>query len=149
MEINAEVYREAALEHVVTARELYDLDRYVLTHYVAGLSVECIFRAYRYRADPVFDARHDLRELYKVSRFADIIPGEEDEILAALGLVVLRWNNNHRYRSPKSLRKYLTEAKVYRGVKGDFMKESARQIVNAADIIVRIGVRKWKSSSTK
>ena len=60
MTFGASDYKIAAEEHVSAARELYVRQRYVLAHYVAGLAVECMLRAYRGRIDPVFYGRHDL-----------------------------------------------------------------------------------------
>ena len=69
----AQIYLEAAQEHKTLAFELHEARRYVMAHYVAGLAVECILRAYRYRFDPVFDSRHDLQALYSASRFGNIV----------------------------------------------------------------------------
>jgi hypothetical protein len=41
-EFNAEVYRTAAQEHIVSAAALYEVGHYGLTIYVAGLAVECL-----------------------------------------------------------------------------------------------------------
>jgi hypothetical protein len=145
---NAEVYRAAGEEHVTAARELHETRRHVLSHYVAGLAVECLFRAYRFRLDPEFDARHDLRELYRASEFDTIIPdGVKPEVSAALGEVVSRWNNDFRFRSEASLRNYLRKAGLNHGVRGDFVKESSRRIVEAALVIVNLGVSQWNRSS--
>ncbi|MCY2954152.1 MAG: hypothetical protein NTU53_19625 [Planctomycetota bacterium] len=146
MDFTADVYLTAAQEHVTAARELYDSRRYTLAHYVAGLAVECIFRAYRYRIDPVFDERHDLHLLAKSARFYDIFPERHvEKISAALGVVVTQWLNNHRYRSEAALRSFLADRKLYVGIKGDFVKENSRRIVNAALDLVSLGVIRWKN----
>ena len=144
----AEGYRTAAEEHVTAARELHEAGQYVLSHYVAGLAVECLFRAYRFRFDPEFDARHDLHALYRASRFDALIPeGVKTEVSAALSEVILRWNNDYRFRSAASLRTHLRKAGLSRSIKGDFVKESSRRITEAAFRIVNLGVSLWNRSS--
>jgi hypothetical protein len=133
MVLNADVYLTAAQEHVTVAHELYNSRRYVLAHYVAGLAVECLFRAYRCRVDKTFDEKHDLQNLAKAGRFFSVIPPQQIQIIgAALGVVVSQWQNGHRYRSAASLRSFLAEHKLYLRIKGDFVKENTRRVVDAA-----------------
>jgi len=144
MAFNAEDYRIAAEEHVTAANQLYGLKRWALAHYVAGLAVECMFRAYRCRVNTQFDERHNLRDLARASGFLDIIPPERVEaILAALEGVVARWQNDHRFRSEAALRRFLVDNSLYLKIKGDFVKESSRRIVNAATELVNLGARQW------
>ena len=145
MEFTAEVYKEAAREHAPVAGELYDEGHYVLANYVSGVAVEAVFRAYRFRIDPVFDSRHDLMDLYRKSRFEEIIPVKRlGDYMAHVSTVVAQWSNSHRYRSEKALRAHLKKLKLDRVVrKGDFLKELTRRIVHAAAQIVSLGVEKW------
>ncbi len=141
-EDEAETYREAAREHIVAAQEMYLTGRYVLAHYLSGLAVECIFRAYLYRISPVFSGRHDLRILYNDAQFGAIVPPEDEEqVSIALLEVTRRWSNSHRYRSEAALRLFLLRANL--GRTGKFVRESSRKIVNAAATIVEIGVLQW------
>ena len=144
----AETYRDAATEHVTVARELYDSDRLVLANYVAGLAVECMLRAYRLKIDPEFDSRHDIDKLYKLARFADVIPSSEvEEVGAALGDVIALWSNENRFLSYAALRRRWTKRKLYKGIRGDFVKERVRRLVNAASQIVTTGAVRWNSST--
>lgn len=144
----ADVYRAAAEEHVTAARELHEVGQYVLSHYVAGLAVECLFRAYRFRFDPEFDARHDLYALYRAARFDVFIPERmKPEMSAPLSEMFTRWRNDYRFRSAASLRAHLRKAEMNRSIKGDFVKESSRRIVEAAFRIVNLGVSLWNRSS--
>lgn len=103
-ELRAETYLQAAKEHVHVAVKLDKERDFVLAHYVSGLSVECIFRAFKSRLDPVLDERHDLRQLARSGRFLDLVSGEQQQRLAAaLGEVVRRWDNAHRFRCEQSL----------------------------------------------
>ena len=138
----AGVYKEAAQEHKTLAIELHADGRYVMAHYVAGLAVECILRAYQYRLNPVFSGRHDLQALYRDARFASIVaPDEEQKVTSALIEIVRRWSNSHRYRSERALRLFLRRANL--GQTGKFVRESSRRIVDAAIVIVDQGVLKW------
>ena len=138
----AETYKEAAQEHKTLAVELHAAGRYVMAHYVAGLAVECILRAYQYRLNPVFSGRHDLQALYRDAQFASIVaPAEEQKITSALIEVVRWWSNSHRYRSERALRVFLRRANL--GQTGKFVRESSRRIVDAAIVMVDQGVLKW------
>ena len=141
-EDEAETYREAAREHIDLAQELHDAGRFVMSHYLAGLAVECILRAYLYRLSPVFSGRHDLPVLYRASQIDSFLALEDqDKVAAALIDVSRRWSNSHRYRSEDALRRFLYRAGI--GRKGKFVRESSRQIVNAASLVVDQGVLHW------
>jgi HEPN domain-containing protein len=145
MTFGPEVYRTAAEEHLTALNELYRSGRYVLAHYVAGLAVECMLMAYRRRQVSTFDERHDLWKLARNARFLNVVPEKSKaSITAALGEVVTRWQNPHRFRSEHSLRSYLLDRKLHLRIKGDFVKESARRIVNAALELVALGAMQWK-----
>lgn len=142
-EFRAETYVQAAREHVHVAVKLDEEREFVLAHYVAGLSVECIFRAYKSRINPVLDERHDLRQLARSGRFLDRVSGEQQQRLAAaLGEVVRRWDNAHRFRCEKALRKFLKDRRLFPR-KGDVLEDSSRRITNAAIEIVSLGVQQW------
>src|SRR5438876_11495942 len=120
----AETYRDAAAEHITVAGELYDSGRFLHANYLAGLSVECVLRAYRVMIDPEFDSRHEIDKLYKLAKFADVVPPRQaEEIGASLGDVLALWSNDHRFLSQGALRKRWTKHKLYEGIKGDFLKE--------------------------
>src|SRR5207237_1962133 len=105
MQFTADLYKEAAREHLPVAAELYDSGRYVLANYVSGLAVECILRAYRVLREPAFDERHDLHELYRSSKFERILPETRiAEFAGHVGTVWVQWKNANRYRSKKALR---------------------------------------------
>ena len=145
-DITSQVYVVAAEEHVTAAFKLLELREFVLAHYVAGLALECIVRAYRTRMTRVFDERHDLYELARAAGFFSLFPPHRTESLsAAFGTVVAQWINTHRFRSEDSLRKFLTERKLFSGIKGDLLYGRTRLIVNAAFDLVTLGVVEWES----
>src|ERR1035438_940747 len=95
----AETYREAAGEMASLARDLHSREQYAVAHYLAGLAVECVLRAYRVRRDPQFDSRHDIIELVKEAKFYDFVPDESQaKVTEAVHTVARRWSNDHRYR---------------------------------------------------
>ncbi len=144
-EFRAETYAIAAQEHVTVAVELYTWQRHALAHYVGGLAVECMLRAFKSRLDPILDERHDLDRLARRGRFFDGASEQRLPVIAArLGEVVTRWDNGHRYRSETALRKFLTSRRLFAG-KGDLLTNSSRRIVNAAVEVVTYGVEQWKS----
>jgi len=149
VEFTAEVYRRAAIEHIGILQTLYDSENYVLASYVAGIAVECIFRGYRMRSTSDVSARHDLYELARESKFVDRVHERLFAKYASdLVIVATRWNNSHRYRSEEALRKYLKRAHLDRRVKGDFLKENVRKMVNAANDLVTLGDRLWNKQPT-
>jgi hypothetical protein len=118
MQFSAEHYYRAACERIVEAGVLYDKQRHGLSMYVAGLSVECLLRAFRFRKDPVFDTRHDLRIFFRES---GILRLHEDrleqqgfeperalqtiaEFRAAHDTVVRLWRNDGRFAAEAHLR---------------------------------------------
>lgn len=146
MAFSAWEYMQAARERSNEAHQCYERGLYVVAHYLAGLSVECLFRAYRVQKDQRFDARHDLHLLRKRSSFYEFIPIHRVvDVSTALHEVALRWSNDDRYRSKDALRRKLKNAKLDRGIRGDFLKENCGAIVQAALLLVSIGGHKWKS----
>lgn len=63
---------------------------------------------------------------------------------AALADVIVRWRNNHRFRSLAAVRRFLKGLKLDRGIRGDFVKENARQVSSSAITLVGLGVQRWR-----
>ena len=148
MEFTADSYRSAALEHLQRAQEAYSDEGYFLAHYLAGVAVECLLRAYLLRVTREFDARHDLYQLARNARFFDLIPYElQQEYGAKFSLLNLRWRSNHRYATEKQWRDYLAELKADFSLKGDRAKNNSRTLLNIALDIVNLGDRKWTSQN--
>ncbi len=148
MKFSGEVYITAAREHMDAAVNLYgeqtEQRNHALAHYLAGLAVECILRAYLSRITNDFDRVHNLYHLYKASRFYDVVPDKRAETVSvALSEMASQWNSNHRFGSEAALRAHLKSLELDRGIKGDFLKERANRIINAAFEIVNVGVLRW------
>jgi len=149
MRLSAEDYFKAASEYLAALRKLYENKEYVLTHYVSGLAIECLFFAFKFRSDlnATLDERHDLIELAHNSGFFDLVPEKFKELNAALMLISVRWKNSHRYRSTKALRRYIVDEGLHRRIKGDVVKENSRIIMDAALVLFTHGAKQWLLSN--
>jgi len=142
----AETYRFAAREHLERAYSLHESGEYFLSHYIAGLAVECHLRAYLRLATGEFDSRHDLRELAKEADFYGIVPRhQEEEFHTAFETLNLRWRSNHRYYSNRQFLDYMTEIKAEFRQSGDRWKNISRRLLNLAGKIIEQGEAKWNS----
>ncbi len=112
-----------------------------MSHYVGGLAAECVFRAFKCRMDTELDERHDLRLLSR--RFIEKVPNRLlTKVAAAVGELVNRWDNAHRFRSEDAVRRFLTGRKLF-ARRGDLLEDSSRKIVSAALLIVGVGKNLW------
>jgi len=133
-------YKNSAEENLQAAN-LCREGSYVASHYLSGLAAECILRAYRWRIDPSWHGRHALPRLYKAARFDHLLSSAER---LSFDLLVTRWSNEHRYFSSQQLTRFLNQIGATHNVRGDKLKDNARQMYNAAEAIVRTGVAKWQ-----
>lgn len=146
MKVTEESYRESALAQIEVAQSLIAQRQYPLANYLAGLSVECMLRAYGSRTDTSFDARHDLRRWYEKSSLEEAVSeGQRQSISTALSIVASHWNNSQRYYSVEIYRAEIKQALLDRGIKGDPVKEITRRTVNASLEIVIVGDAQWKN----
>ena len=158
MDFRAEDYFQAGTERMAQSRSLFTHHiGYALAMYCAGLAVECILRAFRWRKDQSFEGRHDLEDLLKASRLLalhdehmrrkGVSPEKiQDHALglrAALAEVVALWHNNFRFASEARLRAFLRQIRRLQGIKGDALKKNASDLLNAAQLIVDQGVALW------
>jgi len=130
-----------------------------LAIYCGGLAVECLLRAFRWTEDTSFEGRHDLFELLKASRLLkindefmrrqrtseDAIRESSLNLRAAMEEVIVLWHNNLRFASESSLKAFLKRIGRLRGVKGDPLKKSAKDLLDAAQTVVNRGVALWTS----
>jgi hypothetical protein len=142
--ISANDYIQAARDHAASLERLYSGGHYASVMYVSGLAAECLFRGFRASKGLPFTSDHQLAALSEEAGFADIIPPHaQARFGAALADLILRWRNNHRFRSIEAVRRFLRDLKLYRGIKGDFIKENARILASSALELVNLGVAKW------
>ena len=149
----------AAREHQAALRDLpEEPSHYPLAYYLAGLAVECLFRAYTELVGGEHDAKHDLRRHAALGHFVEFMPkAEHDAILADVGDVWTRWLNNHRYRSLASLKNFLNANELYRlegsrSIKGDsdrVVRYNWDVLLEASLRLLNVGINRWQLSKTK
>jgi HEPN domain-containing protein len=145
MSFSADAYMAAAQERLADAERLYALRRYALSHYAAGLAVECLLRGYRYRIDPEFDSRHSLSLLFDSCGLNRVMSSSGlFRMRVLLSEIIRRWSNDLRFLSGRELRQRLKRARLDRGVKGDFVKESSRRILGDARGFLALGMDQWQ-----
>ena len=146
MKLNDSHYLEASAFRIQTARRLHEIGRYSAAIYFAGVSLECLLRAFITREDPQFDQRHDLRELYKKAQLqAFIRPKDHRQAGAWLGDIWTRWKNNYRFASDDRMLAEFRKLRHNRSIKGDILKENSRIVVEAAYQLRTLGERRWRS----
>ena len=144
MKFNYNDYLEASAFRIETARRLHRIERYSAAIYFAGVSIECLLRAYITREDPVFDQRHDLSALCKKAQLQKMIhPSDRRKADAWLGDVWTRWKNDYRFASDDRIRSEYRKLRHNRGIKGDFLKENSRIVVEAAYQLRTLGEKRW------
>jgi HEPN domain-containing protein len=158
MQFRAEEYYRAALERMRQAHELYkDGEAFALCMYCAGLAVECLLRAFRWKEDRTFEGRHDLEILLQGSRLLQIddesrrrrgrseeaIEVSGRELRANMNEVIVLWHNNLRFASEARLRAFLKGIDRVQGIKGDARKKNARDLLNAAQAVINRGMVLW------
>lgn len=135
-------YLEAATIRIDDAQVLYDQHRFALALYVAGVSAECVLRAYRTLDEAQFDERHDLRLLWEGCsrrRFDRHRP----EMDTAIEQIRKRWDNDWRYSSADLILTRFRKQYLHQGISGDPVKAHAKTCISAAHTILRIGSDKW------
>lgn len=150
MKLTADEYYRAAQDHAEEAQLLYDESRYVISHYVAGLAVECMLRAYAVRNGAMFDGRHDLNKWFELARFDEVISEARSEAVSlSYNVVFAQWSSTQRYYSDGFLRAFFRNARLDRGIKGNPVKEMSRRIVEASLAVVDEGTARWKTWKKK
>ena len=147
MKLNNDDYFEASSSRIDAARRLHESGCYSAAIYFAGVSIECLLRAFITREDLQIDQRHDLRELYKKAPLL-IRPQNNRQANAWLGEVWVRWKNNYRFASDDRLRTQFKKLRLNRGIKGDFLKENSRIVVESAYHLRKLGAKRWHSKKT-
>jgi HEPN domain-containing protein len=145
MKLDGDQYIDAAPERASAAQALYQDGRYTEAVYLAGVAVECVLRAYAQEEAGSFDARHDLRQLFKAATLERFVGEKQRQtVSAALGEVWARWKNNYRYAPEERMRKEVRRLRLDQGVKGDVLKETARVAIENALVVVNKGKYQWK-----
>lgn len=95
---NKHEYRRAGHEKFRAASAAHVAGHYAVSHYLAGVAVECMLRAFRFAIDPSWDKRHDLLALMKRSGVLGRLPAaDQPSVRDAIGEIARRWAIHHRY----------------------------------------------------
>jgi len=144
----ADNYFETSLEHLARAQELFigeRVDRDYFAHYLSGLAVKCLLRAYLRIQTDGFESNHSLDYLAHRANFYDLVPVKKvEEYATIMAELTRRWNANHRYFSASDVKIYLHELKADANQRGDQFRNNARYALVQATEIVRLGERKWE-----
>lgn len=159
MDFPPEHYFETSLERIRQAWYLYSEGRsYALSIYTAGVAVECLLRAFKSRRNQTFDERHDLLKLFVASGLLNIdrallsrrgmsdaqIDRHLKTIDAAIHDIFRIWANRYRYASEDRLRSHLKRLTGYQRIRGDYLKEQNRRVLDAAQILIDLGTFQWR-----
>ena len=63
----------------------------------------------------------------------------------AANVIFQMWSNTYRFASEERLRSHLKKSTGYRKIKGDYLKEQARQFLNAAQSFMNKGAVQWQA----
>jgi len=147
MRIDPKHYLDASFNRIDSARKLHMQGRYSDAIYLAGVSVECLLRAF---ITHKFDKRHDLQDLFKESSLEALIPDKRRrEVGSWLGIIWARWKNNYRYVSDDRLQAEFKRLKHDRGISGNFLKENSRLVINCAYKLRILGEQQWRHLNKK
>lgn len=159
MDFPPEHYFQTATQRMWQAQHLYhEGSSFALAIYVGGVAVECLLRAFKGRRDPTFDEKHDLLRLFAASGMLrvnrdklyaknwtdDQIEGHLRTLKVAVDVIYRLWANNYRFASEERLRSHLKKITGHRKIDGDYLKEQARQFLNAAQKFIEKGVILWQ-----
>jgi hypothetical protein len=138
-------YLAAASDHADVLAPLFDSGHHALAIYLAGLAVECMFRAFRQKKGLPFTQDHKLSNLGNEAGFPELVQEcYRIDFDAAITHLVGAWQNSHRFRSNDVMRRFLKQHNFDRGIKGDYLRENARRLTSSAILLISLGVKQWK-----
>jgi len=158
MDFPPEHYFQTATQRMRQAQHLYEEGAsFALAIYVGGVAVECMLRAFKGRRNPTFDEKHDLLRLFAASGMLRVdrgklrakqwtdaeIDGHLRMLQVAVNEIFRLWANNYRFASEERLRSHLKKLTGYQRIKGDYLKEQARQFLSSAQKFIDKGVVQW------
>ena len=148
MKSTAETYYKTSLEHLEFARQMLDdpnyATRYYLTHFFAGLSVECMLRAHLLRITQQWNSRHNLYQLADEAKFFNLVPkNQQIEFSGKFTTLNKRWRSDHRYFAVREIEKHLQRVGAERNAVGLLLQNNAETMLKLATEIIKLGVTKW------
>ena len=114
---------------------------------MAGRGVEAVLRALILKKSGRVESGHDLKDHLKSTRRLGFLTDDEarggGRINDALNELAIVWQNNRRYFDDKKLMSVLKQVGTYRRMKGDLLKECARRVLEAAELLISRGNKAW------
>ena len=163
MGLSKEDYYRSALERLNQARQIYDDGHlaHALAVYIAGLSVECMLRAFIMRRTSELNEGHNLQSLFVESRLASpttknrsITQSQSDRLedqrlrsFNAINDLQVVWSNQLRYASEQRFKRSLERKGKLHRLKGDAVRANSRLAIEAATMIITLGAQEWTRSS--
>ncbi len=118
----------------------------IFSVYIAGVAIECMFRAYITKYTKEFDAKHDLEKLYTKSLLGSELDTKEREVFTiAVKRANQIWSNDMRYASEKRMKRLI----AHKNIKADlndvnkYIERHFSDIFEATEIIISKGREKW------
>ena len=118
----------------------------IFSIYCAGVSIECMFRAYIAKYTREFDSKHNLEKLYEKSLLANELDDKaKEKISIAVKKANKIWNNDLRYVSEKRMKRKIAHQNVKTNFKdvNKYMSKFYSEIFDSTDIIIQTGKSKW------
>lgn len=142
-------YYTAALERLQESEQMRQAEEtVVLAVYTAGVSIECMLRAYGVINLAPFDKKHDLRKLLNDSGLLDSHNTEAKEAITKAVITAHRlWANDLRYYSRLRLKRTIAH-EMARSKEKDLSKYFAaknNELYQATSLIIEKGKAKWNS----
>jgi len=135
----AEAYIQAANERREDAVSLLESERWAAAIWVSGVALESLFRGHQRGETHELDTGHDLKRLYRSSRFANFVSeSKRYRVAEDVGFVASLWRHRFRY-DPE----FYVRSVVSRRTRVAF-ERTAREIVNAASFVISHGVYQWE-----
>jgi hypothetical protein len=137
----ASLTRYADLSHLKTNR-----NSAIFSVYTAGVTIECMFRAYITKYTKEFDSKHDLEKLYIKSLLGIQFDTDEKEQLAiAVKKANTIWSNDLRYTSEKRMKRIIAHKNVRANLNdvNAYIDREYNTIFDATELIIKRGKEKW------
>jgi hypothetical protein len=138
---SASLTRREDLSHLRTNK-----NSIIFSVYCAGVSIECMFRAYITRYTKEFDSKHDLVKLFEKSQLGiDLEIDKREGLAIAVKQTNKIWSNDLRYASEKRMKRIIAHQNINAGFKdvNKYMDRYYTEIFSATELIIKTGEEKW------
>ncbi|MBC5772625.1 hypothetical protein H8S95_01005 [Pontibacter sp. KCTC 32443] len=138
---SASLTRYADLAHLRT-----NTSSAIFSVYTAGVSIECMFRAYITKYTKEFDAKHDLEKLFIKSLLGSKFDiKQKEQLTIAVKKANQIWANDMRYASEKRMKRLIAHKNIRAGLHdvNKYIERYFKEIFEATDLIIAKGHEKW------